>query len=135
MLLNKTVCKCGKDQSDIRFDRYEPNFNKDFYGGRVSMYGYRTCECGRELKGYFTRRDTDQSLTLIDLEVIKDTTDDKKIDYKASSLVIIEDEAPYEAVSLEDMDFKSLKKYAKERGIKGNLKKEEIIKKLREANR
>ena len=133
MLLNKTACKCGKDLRAIKFDRYEPNFDKGFYGGRVDMFGYYKCECGRELKGFFTRN-IDQSLTLIDLEVIKDTTDANKIEYRPISLVYDEEEAPYIAKTYEEMTWDELKAIAKERGIKTNKGKKYVIEKLREAN-
>ena len=133
MLLNKTSCKCGKDLRETRFNRYEPNFNKDFYGGRVDMYGYYKCSCGRELKGYFSRN-VDQSLRLIDLEVIKDIHEDKKIVLEPISLAYTETEetVPYVAKTYEEMTWDELKSIAKERGIKTNCGKENLIKKLRE---
>lgn len=132
MLLNKTQCTCGKEQSEVKFDYYEPNFDKGFYGGRVDMFGYRTCECGRELKGYFTRRNTDQALRLIDLEVIKDTAEVKKIDLEPTSSIIIEDTAPYIAKTYEEMTWEELKAIAKEKGIKTNKGRKNVIKQLRE---
>lgn len=130
MLLNKTECKCGKDYKNERFEKYYPNFNKGFYGGRVDMYGETKCECGRELRGYFSRN-VDQSLTLIDLEVINDITEDKKIDLKPTSLVFDEEEAPYIAKTYEEMSWNELKAIAKEKGIKTNKGRESVIKQLR----
>ena len=71
MLLNKTECKCGKELKEVRFDRYEPNHDREFYGGRVHMTGTYKCECGRELKGYFSRNMSSE-LDLIDLEVLEE---------------------------------------------------------------
>lgn len=129
MLLNKTNCKCGKDLRETRFNRYEPNFNKDFYGGQVDMYGYYKCDCGRELKGYFARN-IDQSLRLIDLEVIKDIAEGKKIDSTQSSCVYTEETAPYIPKTYEEMSYKELKKVAKEKGIKGIMTRQEILERL-----
>jgi len=133
MLLNKTSCLCGKDLRDVRFDRYEPNFDKGFYGGRIDMYGYKTCECGRELKGYFSRN-VNQSLNLFDLEVVKDITEAKKTDLKPTSFVDDSEETVYVDKNYEDMRYDELKAIAREKGIKGNIKREDLIKKLREAN-
>lgn len=131
MLLNKTSCKCGKDLRKIKFDRYEPNFDKSFYGGRVDMYGYYTCECGRKLRGYFSRN-IDQSLTLFDLEVMKDIDKDKKTDLKPTSCVVDDGNASYIPKTYEEMEWKELKAVAKEKGIVGNMKREELMKKLKE---
>ena len=131
MLLNKTSCKCGKDLRNVKFEKYEPNFDKEFYGGRVDMYGTMKCECGRELKGYFTRN-IDQSLTLIDLEVIKDTIEPKKVDLKETSLEYTEPSVTYIPKTYEEMTWNELKAIAKEKGIKGIMKRDKLIEKLKE---
>jgi hypothetical protein len=105
--------------------------DRSFYGGRVDMTGTVVCECGRELKGYFTRL-ADQKLKLIDLEVYKDMPNDKKIDLKPTSLVYDEPSVTYIPKQYEEMDWKEIRALAKEKGIKANLPREEIIKKLRE---
>lgn len=131
MLLNKTSCLCGKNLKDTRFNRYEPNFDKSFYGGRVDMYGYYKCDCGRELKGYFSRN-VDQSLTLFDLEVIKDIVKEEKMDLEATSLAYTEESAPYIAKTYEEMTWDEIKSIAKEKGLKTNCGREKLIQKLRE---
>lgn len=115
MLLNSTKCKCGKEHSETKFDKYTPHHDYNFYGGRVSMTGDVTCECGRELKGYFERNDMGK-LKLIDLEITKENTE-KNTETK-------------EIIPLENLTYKELQALAKEKGINANLKREEIIEQL-----
>lgn len=79
MLLNKTTCLCGKDLKGIRFTNYVQNHDMSFYGGRVHMIGTYRCECGRELKGYFSRNIYGE-LDLIDLEVTEDIAEEEIIE-------------------------------------------------------
>lgn len=79
MLLNKTECKCGLDLKQIRFDTYEQNHDVFFYGGRVHMIGIYKCECGRLVKGYFSRN-IHGELDLIDLEILEDIEEEEIIE-------------------------------------------------------
>lgn len=76
-MLNKTQCLCGCELKGKKFNKYIPmKLDDRFYGGRVSMTGDIICECGRELKGYFTKPANE--IELIDLEVVKDITGEEK---------------------------------------------------------
>lgn len=99
MLLNKTECKCGKELKEVRFDRYEPNHDREFYGGRVHMTGTYKCECGRELKGYFSRNMSGE-LDLIDLEVLEELEEEiiEEIIEETPEEVVIE-ETPEEVAT------------------------------------
>ena len=132
MLLNSTKCKCGKELSNTRFDKYTPNLDRSFYGGRVDITGTVECECGRTLKGYFTRL-ANQNLMLIDLEVCKDIPNDKKIDLKPTSLVYDEPSVTYIPKQYEEMTYRDLQAICKEKGIKSNGSREKLIEQLRES--
>lgn len=112
MLLNKTSCICGKNLKGEKFDKYIPKRMDDkFYGGRVCMTGEIKCECGRELKGYFSRPGI--NLELIDLEVIKDI--EKEITPESEAINnITNDEKVENSVNLEDTKEKKVKKTSEE---------------------
>lgn len=147
-MLNSTKCPCGQELRNKRFDKMTPRkFDDRFYGGRVVMEGTIKCECGRELKGYFEQSPKTDKFELIDLEVIKDITLDKKIDLNETSCVDCEAETPkieetkkeividdtednYIAKTYEEMDYNELRKIAKEKGIKTNQKREVLIQEL-----
>lgn len=138
-MLNSTKCLCGRELKGVRFDTMKPRkFDDRFYGGRVSMEGTIKCECGRELLGYFEqayKMNTKEQYELINLEVIKDTTPDEKIDLNETSsvenLVLTENEPEYIGKTYEEMTYDELKKIAKEKGIKANQKREIIIEELK----
>jgi hypothetical protein len=119
-MLNKTSCLCGKELKGVKFDKYIPmKMNDKFYGGRISMTGDIKCDCGRDLKGYFQRVGND--LSLIDLEVVNDITEEEKIDLKPTS-----------GVDFSEMTYKEVQEYAKSKGIeKVNIKREELIEQLK----
>jgi hypothetical protein len=130
MLLNKKECICGKDHKSTKFDKYIPNKDWNFYGGRVSMIGLsHTCECGRVLKGYFGKNYKDE-LELIDLEIIEDVAE------KATEIdTIVEDSTNYD-ISYEDMTYKELQEVARAEGIKNvNLKRELLLEAIEEARK
>lgn len=138
MLLNKRTCVCGKNHESTRFDRYIPNKDYNFYGGRVSMIGTSvTCECGRVLKGYLGKNPKDE-LVLIDLEIIQDisTEIDTEIPQEATEIdTIVEDSTNYD-IKYEDMTYKELQEVARAEGIKGvNLKRELLIEAIEEARK
>lgn len=138
MLLNSRQCKCGINQSDIKFDKYYQYHGDDaFYGGQIDMIGERTCECGRNLKGYF-KRDINQKLILLDLEVIKDITNDEKIENTPTSceenLVLVDENVTYNPKSYDEMDYRELQSICKEKGINTFQKsKEYMIAELKKA--
>lgn len=138
MLLNKKECICGKDHKSTKFDKYIPNKDWNFYGGRVSMIGLsHTCECGRVLKGYFGKNYKDE-LELIDLEVIQDisTKIDTEIPQEATEIdTIVEKTTKYD-INYEDMTYKELQEVARAEGIKSvNLKRELLIEAIKEARK
>lgn len=130
MLLNKKQCICGKDHKSTKFDKYVPNKDWNFYGGRVSMIGLsHTCECGRVLKGYFGKNYKDE-LELIDLEIIEDVAE------KATEIDTIVEETTNYDISYEDMTYKELQEVARAEGIKSvNLKRELLIEAIEEARK
>lgn len=130
MLLNKKECICGKDHKSTKFDKYIPNKDWNFYGGRVSMIGLsHTCECGRVLKGYFGKNYKDE-LELIDLEIIEDVAE------KATEIDTIVEETTNYDISYEDMTYKELQEVARAEGIKNvNLKRELLLEAIEEARK
>lgn len=134
MLLNKTICKCGKELLNENFDNYVPNKDLDFYGGRVAMTGIYNCECGRQLNGYF-ERDNYGNLNLIDLEVIAELrieenegnnyiAEETKTDLNEISCV--------DAVDLNSLSYKELQDFAKANGIsKVNVSREILTTQLK----
>lgn len=138
MLLNKRTCVCGKNHESTKFDKYIPNKDWNFYGGRVSMIGTSvTCECGRALKGYLGKNHKDE-LVLIDLEVIQDisTEIDTKLPQNEAEIdTIIEETTNYD-INYDDMTYKELQEVARAEGIKGvNLKRELLIEAIEEARK
>ena len=138
MLLNKKECICGKDHKSTKFDKYVPNKDWNFYGGRVSMIGLsHTCECGRVLKGYFGKNYKDE-LELIDLEVIQDisTKIDTEIPQEATEIDTIVEKTTNYDISYEDMTYKELQEVARAEGIKNvNLKRELLLEAIKEARK
>lgn len=134
MLLNKKECICGKDHKSTKFDKYIPNKDWNFYGGRVSMIGLsHTCECGRVLKGYFGKNYKDE-LELIDLEVIQDLS--TEIPQEATEIDTIVEETTNYDISYEDMTYKELQEVARAEGIKNvNLKRELLLEAIKEARK
>ena len=149
-MLNSTKCVCKRELKGVKFDKYTPRRSDDrFYGGRVAMEGEIKCECGRKLKGYFEvsrRMDAKEQYELIDLEILEDitnTTIEEKIDLNKSSqedsepkeviLQLTEEEPAYgeEKLDYDKMSYADLKAEAKNKGIKGNLKREALIEELK----
>lgn len=150
MLLNKTICLCGKELKDEMFNKYVPNKDFEFYGGRVSMIAEHDCECGRKLKGFF-EVDLSGNLKLIDLEEIETKEEIETVEEIKSEEIVVENEIEEqgdkyieeenkidlnetsceEKVDLMSLSYKELQEYAKSHGIeKVNVKKEELIEKL-----
>ena len=119
-MLNRTSCLCGTELKDKKFDSYTPmKLDDKFYGGRVSMSGNIKCECGRQLRGYFERKNN--NLELIDLEIVNNIDTEGKSDLNGIS-----------DVDLDEMSYKELQEYAKAQGIeKVNVKREELIEQLK----
>ena len=119
-MLNSTKCPCGRELKEVKFEKYVPmKLNDRFYGGRISMTGEMTCECGRKLVGYFER--IGNNLELIDLEVTENIDD-----------LLIEEEMQYVPKTYEEMTYKELQSVAKTKGIeKVNVKREELIEQLK----
>lgn len=138
MLLNKKECICGKDHKSTKFDKYVPNKDWNFYGGRVSMIGLsHKCECGRVLKGYFGKNYKDE-LELIDLEVIQNLSAkiDTEIPQEATENDTIVEETTNYDINYEDMTYKELQKVARVEGIKSvNIKRELLIEAIEEARK
>lgn len=138
MLLNKKECICGEDHKSTKFDKYIPNKDWNFYGGRVSMIGLsHTCECGRVLKGYLGKNYKDE-LELIDLEVIQDisTEIDTEIPQEATEIDTIVEETTNYDISYEEMTYKELQEVARAEGIKNlNLKRELLLEVIKEARK
>lgn len=137
MLLNKKQCICGKDHKSTKFDKYVPNKDWNFYGGRVSMIGLsHTCECGRTLKGYFGKNHKDE-LELIDLEIIEDVAEEAtEVAEKATEIDTIVEETTKYDINYEDMTYKELQEVARAEGIKSvNIKRELLIEAIEEARK
>lgn len=144
MLLNKKQCICGKDHKSTKFDKYVPNKDWNFYGGRISMIGLsHTCECGRVLKGYLGKNYKDE-LELIDLEIIEDVAEKAtevaeettETPQEATEIdTIVEETANYD-INYEDMTYKELQEVARAEGIKSvNIKRELLIEAIEEARK